>query len=240
MIVAVLPALDEEASIGPVVRGLLDGVASIDRVIVADNGSRDGTAQVAARAGAVVVGEPRKGYGAACLRGIAFARSLGADIVLMLDADGSDDPADAARVLDPVVAGRADLSLGVRTAASTERGAMTPQQRFGNWLAPRLMRLTVGARYSDMPPYKAIRIEALERLELRDTGHGFTIELLLRAHALGLRVDEVVVSCRRRHAGESKVSGTVRGTLRASMAIVTSIARHAAARQLRARVPERL
>jgi len=203
-------------------------------VIVVDNGSRDDTAGVAEAAGALVVHEPRRGYGSACLTGIRHARSLGATVVVLMDADGSDAPADLGRVLSPLLAGRADLALGVRTPESTERGAMTRTQRFGNWLAPRLMRVATGARYRDMPPFKAISTAALDRLELRDAGHGFTVELLLKAHARGLRVSEVAVRCRRRSGGRSKVSGTLRGTLRASVKIVTTIARHTLAMRLSA------
>jgi glycosyltransferase involved in cell wall biosynthesis len=224
VIVAVLPALDERETVGDVVRGLRR--TRVDRVIVVDNGSRDDTGKVAEAAGAHVIREPRRGYGSACIAGIDRAVGLGATVVVLLDADGSDDPSDLASVLDPVLAGRADLSLGVRNPKSIEPGAMTPSQRFGNWLAPRLMFVATGARYSDMPPFKAITAQALARLELRDKGHGFTVELLLKAHACGLSVSEVPVQCRRRAGGRSKVSGTLLGTLRASVKIVTTIGRH--------------
>ena len=225
-IVAVVPALDEEASVPDVVRGIR---AHVDAVVVVDNGSLDATAAAARAAGADVVVEARRGYGRACIAGIARARALGADVVLFLDADGSEDPADAPGLLAPVLAGDADLALGVRARDAIEPGAMMPVQRFGNWLAPRLMRVAVGARYRDMPPFKAIRVGALDRLALTDTGHGFTIELLLRAHAHALRVVEVDVRCRARRAGVSKVSGTLRGSARAAGKIVWSIARHAVA-----------
>jgi glycosyltransferase involved in cell wall biosynthesis len=225
VIVAVIPALDEEACIGDVVRGI---APHVDRVVVADNGSRDRTADRARDAGAVVVREAQRGYGAACLAGIARARALGASIVLLLDADGSDDPSEAPRLIAPITAGHADLVLGVRTRASIAPGAMTPVQRFGNWLAPRAMRLVTGARYHDMPPFKAIRRDALDALALTDRGHGFTIELLLRAHATHLRVREVTVHCRARMGGVSKVSGTLEGSARAAAKILVTIARHAA------------
>ena len=224
MIVAVLPALDEEENIAGVVR---DVAPQVDRVVVVDNGSRDATADRARAAGADVVHEPARGYGAACLAGIARARDLGAEVVVFLDADGSDDPSEAPRLLAPILGGAADLVLGVRTRETTEPGAMTSVQRFGNWFAPRIMRLATGARYRDMPPFKAIRRDALDALALRDRGHGFTIELLLRAHALRLRVVEVPVRCRARRAGASKVSGTIRGSARAAVKIVTTIARYA-------------
>jgi glycosyltransferase involved in cell wall biosynthesis len=226
VIVAVLPALDEEETISDVVRGLLPRV---DRVVVVDNGSRDRTAQRARDAGAEVALEPRRGYGHACLAGIARASELGASVLVLLDADGSDDPNELPRLLAPLVEGDADLVLGCRQRGTIEPGAMTPAQRFGNWLAPRLMRLAVGARYRDMPPFKVMTREAFERLGVTDTGHGFTIELLLKAHARGLVTREVSVRCRRRAGGKSKVSGTVLGTARASLKIVTTIARHALA-----------
>jgi glycosyltransferase involved in cell wall biosynthesis len=232
MIAAVIPALEEEGTIGDVVTGIRDHV---DVAIVVDNGSRDGTAAVARAAGADVVREPQRGYGAACLAGVARARALGASVVLFLDADGSDDPEDAPRLLEPVVNGGNDLALGIRTRASTEPGAMMPVQRFGNWLAPLLMRVAVGARYRDMPPFKAIRMDALDRLALRDAGMGYIIEMLLKAHAQELRVIEIEVKCRARRAGASKVSGTLRGTVRASLKITSSIARHALSQWFRTR-----
>ena len=226
-IVAIVPALDEERSISAVVEGL---VARVDRVIVVDNGSRDRTGEVARAAGALVVREPRRGYGAACLAGVRAARELGAEVLLFADADGSDDPAEAPLLVEPVRAGRADLVLGVRRPETIAPGAMTPTQRFGNWLAPRAMRWLTGARYSDMPPFKAIGRAAFDSLGVSDPTYGFTIELLLRAHARGLRVEEVPVACRCRTAGQSKVSGTLSGSARAGAKILWTIARHARTR----------
>ncbi len=223
ILVAVIPALDEAGNIASVVAGLL---AHVTTVVVVDNGSADRTAEHAASAGADVVREPARGYGAACLAGVARARELGATVVLFCDADGSDDPADAPRLLDPVVRNECDLVLGIRTRDTVDDGAMTPVQRFGNWLAPLLMRAIIGARYSDMPPFKAIRREALDALALDDRGHGFTIQLLLRAHTEELRVVEIPVRCRARASGVSKVSGTVRGSARAAVKIVSTIVRH--------------
>ena len=237
MIIAVIPALDEEACIADVVRGILPHV---DRVVVADNGSVDGTAARAAAAGADVVVEPRRGYGAACLAGIARARALNADILLLLDADGSDDAADAPRLLGPVKAGVADLVLGIRTAGTIEPGAMTPVQRFGNWFAPLAMRLLTGARYHDMPPFKAIRRDALDRLPLTERGHGFTIELLLGAHAAKLRVREVPVRCRVRRGGMSKVSGTLKGSVQAAAKILSTIVRNGRAGSRNRTAPPRV
>jgi len=223
VIVAVVPALDEEANIGGVVTGI---ARYVHQVVVVDNGSADRTAACAAEAGADVVIEPRRGYGRACLAGIERARTLQADIVLFLDGDGSDDPADAPRVLQEVLVDRADITLGNRTRELTDRGAMTSVQRFGNWFAPLLMRLAVGARYRDMPPFKACSMRALDQLGLKDTGHGFTIELMMKAHRHRLRVEQVSVRCHARKAGVSKVSGNLRGATRAAFKITSSIARH--------------
>jgi glycosyltransferase involved in cell wall biosynthesis len=224
VICAVIPALDEEGSVEPVVRGIRPHV---DGVVVADNGSRDATAARAREAGADVVREPERGYGAAMLAGVRRARELGASVLVFLDADGSDDPDDAPRLLGPVLAGEADMVLGVRVPRLAEPGSMTPVQRFGNWFAPVVMRVATGARYRDMSPFKAVRADVFDSLHVGDRGHGFTIELLLKAHAARLRVREVEVACRRRRAGESKVSGTLRGTLRAAGKILWTIVRHA-------------
>jgi glycosyltransferase involved in cell wall biosynthesis len=223
MIVAILPALDEEAAIASVVRGVLPHV---DRVVVVDNGSADRTAELAAEAGADVVREARRGYGSACLAGVVRARELGAAVLLFLDADGSDDPSDLPRVLEAVVSGRADLALGVRAAPWMQAGSMTAVQRVGNRLAPLFMRWALGADYHDMPPQKAISRTAFDRLEVRDTGHGFTIELLLKAHQHGLRCREVAVHWRCRAGGESKVSGTLAGSARAAFKIMSCVGRH--------------
>ncbi len=231
-IVAVIPALDEEGSIAEVVLGIL---RHVDRVVVVDNGSRDATPRLAAEAGADVVHESRRGYGSACLAGVAKARELGARVIVFMDADGSDDPDDAPRLLGPLARGEAELALGIRTRASTEPGAMRPVQAFGNWLAPRLMRAAVGARYRDMPPFKAITRAALDDLALTDAGMGYIIEMLLAAHARGVRVAEVEVKCRARKAGASKISGTIVGTLRASAKITGSIAWHGLRRAWSAR-----
>jgi glycosyltransferase involved in cell wall biosynthesis len=222
-VVAILPALDEEATVGEVVRGLEPHVRA---VVVVDNGSRDATPARAQAAGARVVREPRRGYGAACLAGARAAADLGADVLLFLDADGSDDPADAPLLLGPLAANDADLVLGARAAGRVEPGAMTRAQRFGNWLAPLAMRALVGARYHDMPPYKAITRTAFDALALTDQTYGFTIEMLLKAHVRALRVREVSVHCRARRGGASKVSGTWLGTARAATKILATIARY--------------
>lgn len=224
MIVAVVPALDEAGSIGPVVRQLRH---EVETVVVVDNGSIDDTAQIARREGALVVSEQRRGYGYACLAGIQRAKELGATIVLFLDADGSDDPSEANRLLRPILEGQADFVLGVRTGNPSNRSSMTSAQRFGNWFAPWLMRVLFWAPYHDMPPYKAIRSSTLNALQLTDTGYGFTIELMIRAQASRCRIMERDVMCHPRIAGKSKVSGTLRGSSKAAVRIVSTIVKHA-------------
>jgi glycosyltransferase involved in cell wall biosynthesis len=225
----IIPALNEAAALAPMLDGLraaLDAAACADAdVVVVDNGSRDATPAVAREHGARVVTESRRGYGQACLAGIA-ALSSGTDTVVFLDADGSDDPEDLVRLLAPVREGKAALALGSRTAAAKSSGAFTPQQAFGNWLATGLMRVLFGARYTDLGPFRVIRREALERLRMQDTNYGWTIEMQIKAHRTGLKIVEIPVNYRRRIAGESKISGNFVGTVRAGWKILWTIAKY--------------
>lgn len=225
-IAVVIPALNEEAAVSDVVTGAR---AALDQllyqVIVADNGSTDRTAQVARAAGATVVSEPERGYGAACLAALALVRPE-ADIVLFVDSDGSDIVADAPKIIASLVDGSADLVIGSRVAGIIEPGAMTVPQRFGNWLAPLLVRLIWGVRYSDLGPFRAIRRDALERLSMQDRDFGWTIEMQVRAAKQGLRITEVPTGYRRR-IGISKISGTIRGVLLAGTKILFVIGREA-------------
>lgn len=226
-VIAIIPALDEEECIRDVVTGIL---AHVDQVVVVDNGSHDQTASAAREAGADVVSEPKRGYGRACLAGLARAKHLGADVLVFLDADGSDDAADAPSLLAPVLSGDADIALGVRRKDLREPGSMTTVQGFGNWFGPALMRVFLGAPFHDMPPFKVCRAAALHALRLEDTDYGFTIELLVKAHQEKLKIVEVDVHCRARRGGASKVSGTVRGASLAAWKIMTKIGRYAANR----------
>lgn len=223
----VIPARDEEAALPLVLAALpREGPGwRLRRVVVADNGSRDGTADAARAAGAEVVGEPRPGYGAACLAALAHLAADPPDAIAFLDADGSDEPADLPRVLGPLRAGRADLVVGSRTLGEREPGAFTPAQAFGNALAPALLRLCWGVAVTDLGPFRAIRREALARLRMRDRDYGWTVEMQARAFAAGLRVEEVPVRYRRRRAGRSKVSGTLRGVVGAGTKILWTIAK---------------
>jgi glycosyltransferase involved in cell wall biosynthesis len=230
----VIPALDEELALPGVLeelRAIAAGAIGfrVRQVVVADNGSRDRTREVARAGGALVVDEPRRGYGAACLRGIAAARQ-GAppDAIVFVDADGSDDPAELPALLAPLVEGRADLVLGSRVidGARVERGALSPQARAGNLIATVMIRGLYGVRFTDLGPYRAIRLEALDALEMSDLDWGWTAEMQVKAVRRGLRVVEVPTSWRRRRGGRSKISGTLKGILGAGYKILTTIARH--------------
>ncbi|MBM4013630.1 MAG: glycosyltransferase [Planctomycetes bacterium] len=219
---AVIPALDEEASIGLVLRDLPR--ALVERVIVVDNGSRDASAERAAAAGAQVIREPRRGYGQACLTGIA-ALPPECDVVLFLDADHSDHAEETVLLLEPIARGEADLVIGSRRLGKAERGALLPQARFGNALACSLMRLLFGHRYTDLGPFRAITRTALQRIGMVDTNFGWTVEMQIKALRHGLRVVDVPVSYRRR-TGVSKITGTLSGTLRAGWKILWTIFRY--------------
>lgn len=221
---AIIPALDEEGSIGAVVRAARPRVR---RVIVVDNGSRDHTAEAAREAGAEVVREPRRGYGAACLAGLLHLAADPPGAVVFLDGDGADDAGEIPSLVGPIARGEAELVLGSRTLGTREPGALTPQQRAGNALACALIRLGYGHRYTDLGPFRAARWDALARLGMRDRSYGWTVEMQVKALRRGLRVVEIPVRSLRRTAGRSKVSGTVRGTIGAGYKILTTIARHA-------------
>lgn len=222
----VIPALDEEAAIGRVVAGLLENAPQA-RIHVVDNGSRDRTAAIAREHGAAVLTEPRRGYGQACLSGIAAVEAAGAtpgDAVCFVDADHSDDPSQLLEIAGPVLEGQADLVIGSRVRGERERGALTPVQHFGNWLATRCIGALTGVRFTDLGPFRAIEWDALRRLEMRDRAFGWTVEMQLKAAHRGLRCVEVPARYRRR-IGKSKISGTVMGSLRAGTTILATIAR---------------
>ena len=232
-IVVIIPARDEEASIGAVVRGL---PPSVGEVIVVDNGSRDRTAAVAGAAGARVVQEPQRGYGQACLTGIAAARD--ADLLVFMDGDGSDDPAQLERVTAPILEGRAELVIGSRSLGRREAGAHPWHAVFGTKLCVGLMNLLTGSRASDLGPFRAVSAAALRRLGMRDRDYGWTVEMQVKAAREGLRVVEVPVDHRPRSAGHSKVSGTVRGTIGAATKIIATILRYGVGSVTRPRPPE--
>ena len=223
-IAAVIPALDEAPSIARVVGGLRDQalLASGD-IIVVDNGSTDGTGELAREAGAWVVREERRGYGYACLAGVLAARA--AEVVVLLDGDAADDPDDLPRVLEPLLKGEADLVVGSRTLGSRARGSMTWQQILGNRLAAFLMRVLYGVRVSDVGPFRAIRREDLLALEMREMTYGWPSEMIVKSARAGYRYREVPVRYHRR-VGVSKVGDTVVGSLKVGWRIISTILRH--------------
>jgi glycosyltransferase involved in cell wall biosynthesis len=203
----VIPALNEEAAIGDVVREVPRGL--VHEVIVVDNGSTDRTAALASAAGARVVHEPTRGYGAACQAGALAAAD--ADVIVFLDGDRNEDPRELAVVLAPVLADQADLVIGSRTRGGAEPGALTPQQRVGNRVVTLLLRLLYGLSLTDIGPFRAIHTHVLRDLAMEHKTYGWPVEMVVKAVRRGYRVAEVPVSCRARR-GRSKVAGTLKGS----------------------------
>ncbi|MEO5616434.1 MAG: glycosyltransferase family 2 protein [Candidatus Eisenbacteria bacterium] len=226
-VAVLIPALDEEAALPAVLAAIpREGRGwRVSEVVVADNGSRDRTREVAGMAGAAVVREPRRGYGAACLAGLAHLRHRPPGVVAFLDGDGSSDPAELGLLLGPMVRDEADLVIGSRVLGHPEPGSLTPVQAFGNRLATALLAVLYGGRATDLGPYRVIRWEALETLRMRDRGYGWTVEMQARALAARQRCSEVPVTNRRRRGGRSKVAGTLRGAVGAGVKILFTIAR---------------
>ena len=219
--VVIIPAYNEEPGIARVIADIPRNLVS--ETIVVDNGSTDRTAMKAREAGARVIFQPDRGYGAACLAGIS-SLPQGTEVVLFLDGDYSDDPAQAKDLLQTMEQHQADLVLGSRTLGCPEPGSLMPQQRFGNWLSTTIIRLMYGHAYTDLGPFRAIRREALSRLDMQDRTYGWTVEMQVKALQKRLKVVEIPVSYRPR-LGRSKVSGTLSGTFKAGFKILWTIAR---------------
>ena len=222
----VIPALDEAPSIEGVVRGLRNQELVLpERIIVVDNGSTDGTGEIARRAGASVVTEKRRGYGYACRAGVLAAQE--GDVIVLLDGDAADDPTDLPRVLEPLLRDEADLVVGSRVAeaGSRARGSMTPQQVFGNRLATFLMRVIYGVNVTDLGPFRAIRRTDLLALDMREMSYGWSVEMMVKSLRSGYRYREVPVRYHRR-IGVSKVGGTLKGSLKAGWAIISTTLRY--------------
>ena len=225
----VIPALNEEAAIGDLVGEVLAAArhpalpAALTAVYVVDNGSTDRTAERARAAGAVVVAEPRRGYGRACLSGVLAAG--GVDLIVLMDGDRSDRPDELPRLLAPLVAGDADLVLGSRVLGYAEPGSLLPQQRAGNWIAAQLLRILYGVRVTDIGPFRVVRRRDLLALGMSEMTYGWSVEMMARSARRGLRVREVPVGYRRRAGGESKVSGNLRASVRAGVRILAAILR---------------
>ncbi|HXT38190.1 MAG TPA: glycosyltransferase family 2 protein [Chloroflexota bacterium] len=229
-VAAVIPARDEEQAIGKVIAALPRDL--IERIIVVDNGSTDGTARIARESGAQVVSVARPGYGRACAAGAAAAGR--ADVILFLDGDYSDFPEEARLILAPILGGTADLVLGSRLRGRRQKGALPPHQLFGNWLISGMMRLLYGTQVTDLGPFRAIHADLLGRLEMREMTYGWPVEMMVKAARSGARIKEVPVSYRKR-IGKSKISGTIRGSVLAAYAIIGVTLRYALLPQSRAR-----
>ena len=241
---AVIPAHNEEDNIGVVVEALLelcteDGKPVIDDLVVCDNGSTDATARIAQRAGARVAPEPKLGYGSACLAAIAALRPV--DVVLFVDGDRSFDIGQSLRLLAAIDAG-SDLAIGSRTLGKRERGALSVPQRAGNLVAGWVIRLLWGCRVTDLGPFRAVRADALQRLRMQDETYGWTVEMQIKAIQANMRVTETAVDTYRRRFGKSKVGGTLKGVIGASVGILSMILRlwlHGSARTSDGRDRER-
>ena len=220
----VIPALNEEAALPSVLRDIPR--PPVRRIVVADNGSTDATAEVARNQGAEVVYEPERGYGAACLKAVSHLASDPPDIVVFVDGDYSDHPEELTSLIEPIVRGEAELVVGSRVRGRQSRGALSPQQRVGNLIACRALGALYDARYTDLGPFRAIRWDTLRALRMRDRDYGWTVEMQIKAAQRSVSHREVPVSYRPR-IGSSKVSGTVRGSVGAGMKIVWLLGRYA-------------
>lgn len=218
----IIPALNEEQAIGAVVREVPGDLVA--EIIVADNGSTDRTAEVARAAGARVIREPTQGYGAACAAGARAAQD--ADILVFLDGDRSDHPAEMPAILRPIVDDTADLVIGSRIDGLTEAGALTSQQRFGNRLVTWLLRRLYGVTLTDIGPFRAVRAETLRDLGMEHQTYGWPVEMVVKAAKKGYRIVNVPVSCRKR-IGKSKVAGTMKGSLLAGYHLLSTTLRYA-------------
>ena len=218
----IIPAFNEENGIGQVIREIPKDI--IAEIIVVNNASTDRTEKVAQENGATVLREPTPGYGRACLKGIEYLRQLPVppDIVVFLDADHSDYPEEVRELINPILENKADLVIGSRALGNKEKGSMTPQQIFGNWLATRLLKIIYGATFTDLGPFRAVRFRSLMLLDMQDKTYGWTVEMQLKAAKVGLRCVEVPVRYRKR-IGFSKISGTVKGTIMAGYKILSTI-----------------
>ena len=220
----IIPAYDEEKSIGFVLRDIPANV--VRQIIVCNNASKDATAEVARQHGAIVVDEPRKGYGSACLKGMEYIwdleKSKQPDIVVFMDADYSDYPEELPDLVRPILEEDFDMVIGSRALGDLESGAMQVQQIFGNWLATNLIRLFYGYHFTGLGPFRSVKWEKLKDLGMEDPDFGWTVEMQIRAAKAGWKCTEVPVSYRRR-VGVSKVSGTIKGTFLAGYKILWTI-----------------
>ncbi len=222
----VIPAFNEAEAIGLVVRDIPKEL--VRHIVVVDNNSNDDTKDVAEKSGAIVIPEKVQGYGAACLRGLKYLSQLAEkpDVVVFLDADYSDYPQEMFQLVAPILDGDVELVIGSRSLGNREKGAMMPQQVFGNWLATAMMKYLYGAKFTDLGPFRAITWCALQEIDMRDKNYGWTVEMQVKALKKGISYTEIPVKYRKRK-GVSKITGTIKGTLLAGYKIILTILRYA-------------
>jgi glycosyltransferase involved in cell wall biosynthesis len=219
---AIIAALNEEDAFGQAISAVPRHIAS--EIVVVDNGSTDRTAEVARSAGADVIREPKRGYGRAYRAGL-LAIAPNCEVVVFLDGDGSDYPEMMDRLVQPIIEGTHDFVIGSRTRGLRERGSMNLHQVVAGYAIGVFLRMLYGVRSTDMGPFRAIRRDALERLGMREETYGWPLEMQMRAGRARLRTLEVPVDYRRRVGGQSKIAGTVRGSILAATRILTTFAR---------------
>lgn len=224
-IVVIIPAFNEEHAVGKVVAAIPEGLVQL--IIVVNNGSTDNTGLMAERAGALVLDQPKKGYGNACLKGMAYLKSqeINPDIVVFLDADFSDYPEQMPLLIEPILQENYDLVIGSRALGEREKGSMTIPQVFGNWLATNLITLFYNEHFTDLGPFRSIKYSKLLEIDMQDKTFGWTVEMQVKAAKAGLKCTEVAVNYKAR-IGQSKVSGTVKGTIFAGYKILYTIFRY--------------
>ncbi|HRI28055.1 MAG TPA: glycosyltransferase family 2 protein [Chitinophagales bacterium] len=227
-IAVVIPTLNEAGNIGKVIAAIPPELNAV--TIVADNGSTDNTVAEATAAGAMALHQPQRGYGSACLKALSFLANLPhpkqPDVVVFIDGDCSDDPTEIPLLLQPIVSGKAELVIGSRTRGNAQPGSMTLPQRFGNWLATRLLYRFYGVKFTDLGPFRAITWQTLQHLQMQDPNFGWTVEMQLKAAKARICCTEVPVSYKRRASGKSKISGTVKGTILAGYIILRTLFRY--------------
>jgi glycosyltransferase involved in cell wall biosynthesis len=222
LIDVIIPAYNEEDSIGKVLRDIPKDL--VRNIVVSNNASTDNTVAVAENNGAIVVHQPSKGYGNACLKAMEFIHQNGQhpDIIVFLDGDYSDHPEEMPNLVQPILSEDKDLVIGSRALGNLEKGSMMPQQVFGNWLATTLIRLFYNYNFTDLGPFRAIRYDKLQELAMADKDFGWTVEMQVKAAKFNLNCIEVPVNYRKR-IGISKVSGTIKGTILAGHKIIWTI-----------------
>jgi len=224
-IVVIIPAFNEEDSVGKVIKDIPRDI--VDEIIVVNNNSTDQTAKNASKAGAILIHQTLQGYGNACLKGLEYIEQnqLNPDIIVFLDADYSDYPEEIKQLVEPLYTDEIDMVIGSRALGEREKGAMMPQQIFGNWLATLLIRYLYKVSYSDLGPFRAIKYDKLVSLKMCDKNYGWTVEMQIKAAKMKYHIAEIPVKYRKR-IGQSKVSGTFKGTLGAGYKIISTIIKY--------------